>query len=68
MRDGWGYTSAESTLKDRRSLRPRKEEQRLTSVKSVDLIGFKKNKSTEDRRVYTEYKKVGSRGKTVIIM
>lgn len=66
MRDG-GYISAESTLKGRRSLRSRKDEQRLTSVKSVELIGFKKNESTEERRVYTEYKKVGSRGKNIII-
>lgn len=66
MRDG-GYISAESTLKGRRSLRSRKDEQRLTSVKSVELIGFKKNKSTEERRVYIEYKKVGSRGKNIII-
>lgn len=66
MRDG-GYISAESTLKGRRSLRSRKDEQRLTSVKSVELIGFKKNESTEERRVYTEYKKVASRGKNIII-
>lgn len=66
MRDG-GYISAESTLKGRRSLRSRKDEQRLTSVKSVELIGFKKNESTEERRVYTEHKKVGSRGKNIII-
>lgn len=60
----WRSDTAEGILKDRRSLRPR-QEQRQTSVKSMEGTWFKKTKSMKGK-VHTEPEETRALGKDII--